>query len=425
MNVLSSKILIGTAFLFSILALRFPNHSVGQDVDRQVKVLPVFFVPKGEAKPTRAEAVGLQRHLSWSQRRFREMLDGKSTFEIEGDRPEVYMAEKGLAFYRRQPEGGAPAMVDELLRWKNTDRFSCNRIFLAVMMNPKDKFPKAGGRPFNGGFNTGGGIVKLPSYGLNNSPNFQSTMQHELGHSFGLVHVVAYGYDMKRNNSIMAYNKKHHTNGFNPATQRGELIPEDYRGLGLNSRVFKNLKFRESKHVPDDYKLAPLRNLKPMTIPNHAKVKVTTKDGETYGSKVQYLIHTRIPKSIDRGKPEFDKKNMWHSGKLKSGWATVTLKFPHKATVDRVLVYSQHSGKAHRAVAVEALTVDSKGKTESRSKIQMHGQDAELQFSPVSSTVWQMRFKAGKSGKVVIRGVRFFGNGVELFPPLIPVKAEE
>lgn len=401
------------------------DESVGQDSERQVKVLPVFFVPKGQPKPTRAEAVGLQRHLNWTQRRYREMLNGHSTFEIEGDRPEVYMAQKRLDFYRKQPEGGAPAMVDELLRWKKTDRFSCNRIFLAVMMNPKDKFPKAGGRPFNGGFNTGGGIIKMPSYGLNNTPNFQSTMQHELGHAFGLVHVNVYGYDMKKNNSIMAYNKKHHTYGFNPSTQRGELIPEDYRGLAFNSLVFKSLEFNESEDVPGGYKLAPLRSLKPMTIPNHPMVIVTTNDGETNGSSVQNLIHARIPVSIDRGEVEFDKKQMWHSDKLKTGWATVTLEFPAKATVDRAMVYSQHSGRAHRAVAAQLLTVDSRGKTKLRSRIEMTAQDGELKFDPVSSKVWQLKFKSGKSGKVVIRGVRFYNQDLELFPPLFPVDAEK
>ncbi|MFK7770473.1 MAG: hypothetical protein AB8B55_24900 [Mariniblastus sp.] len=408
-------------FILMLAILVTSGQSVGQEVERQVKVLPVFFVPKGEAKPTRAEAVALQRHLVWSQRRYLEMLNGNSTFEIDGDRPEVYMAKRRVSYYRKQPEGGAPAMVDELLRWKKTDRFSSNHIFFAVMMNPKDKFPKAGGRPFNGGFNTGGGIVKAPSYALNNTPNFQSTMQHELGHSFGLVHVTAYGYDMKRNDSIMAYNESHHTNGFKPSRQRGKLIPEDYRGLALNSLVFKNLEFDPSKHVPNDYKLAPLGRLKPMTIPNHPLVQASTDDGEKYGSSVANLIHGQILKSKLGGETKFNKKTMWHSDTLKTGWATVTFELPRKTSIDRVAVYSQHSGKSHRAVAAQVLTVSPKGEVEMRVQAKMPEQDCELKFDPVSSKVWQLKFKAGESGKVVIRGIRFFNETTELFPPIFPI----
>ena len=412
--------------------LIFPGLLIGQteerqDSERQVQVLPVFFVPKGQAKPTAKETALLQRHLKWSQRRYREMLNGESTFEIAGKRPEIYMARRPLEFYRQQPQEAAPDMADELLRWKKTDRFACNYIFLAVVMNSKDRFPKGGGRPFNGGVNTGGGIVKMSSRNLDESPNFQSTLQHELGHSFGLVHVDAYGYDMKRNKSIMAYNKQHHTKKFKPAKQPGELIPEDYRLLALNSLVLKDLEFNESKHLPSGYKLQDkIATLSPMEIPNHPDgIKVTTEDGETNRSSVQNVVHARIRTSIDRGEIEYDRKTMWHSEKLKTGWATITLEFPEKVTLDKVAVYSQHSGKAHAAVAAKLLTVDAKGKSELRSEIQMPEQDAVMELKPETSKVWQLQLKAGKSGRVVIRGLRFFHKGVELFPPRIPIEAEK
>ena len=49
---------------------------------------------------------------------------------------------------------------------------------------------------------------------LDRAPNFQSTLRHELGHAFGLVHVDVYKYDMKTNRSVMAYNSAHRTNRF-------------------------------------------------------------------------------------------------------------------------------------------------------------------------------------------------------------------
>ncbi len=97
-------------------------------------------------------------------------------------------------------------------------------------MNPNDGWPAGGGRPFNGGFNTGGGIVIMSSNGLDRAPNFQSTLQHELGHAFGLPHVDVYGYDMQTNMSMMSYNPSHHTNGFEPSATPGRFIPEDRAG---------------------------------------------------------------------------------------------------------------------------------------------------------------------------------------------------
>ncbi len=58
--------------------------AVGQDVvsPRHVKVLPVFFVPKGEPAPTPQQSENLMRHLVWSQTRYSELLPGKNTFTI-------------------------------------------------------------------------------------------------------------------------------------------------------------------------------------------------------------------------------------------------------------------------------------------------------------------------------------------------------
>ena len=293
-------------------------------------------------------------------------------------------------------------------------------------MNQKDAFPKGGGRPFNGGFNTGGGIVKLSSHALTKSPNFQSTLQHELGHSFGLLHVDAYGYDMKRNNSIMAYNKLHHTKKFKPSKHSGQLIPEDIRGLALNSHVFKNLEFTKTKHIPNGYQLATLKNLKPMEIPNHPnEIKLTTTAGETNGSSVQNIVQNRIRPSIECGKITYDKKSMWHSGTLKTGWAEVTIAFDAPVSLDRVAIYSQHSGRKHAVVAAKLFTLDSARTATRCAQITMSGQDGELNFDLTRSKVWRLELKAGKSKKVVIRGIRFFSNDCELYPPLIPLAAEQ
>ena len=259
---------------------------------REVKVLPVFFVPKGEPPPTKDQTRRLLRHLDWSQTRYRELLRNQATFAVAEQGPILHRSGRPLAFYREQPEGSAPQVVSELLADLKFSRYNCSYVLLVVMMNPTDDFPVAGGRPLNGGYNTGGGIVVLSSFALDRSPNFQSTLQHELGHSFGLPHVDVYGYDMKSNDSAMSYNPKHHTNGFEPSGTPGKLIPEDLRGLALNQRAFPTLRFDPEKDVPRGYTIsAPVMILGPQKIPEQPDgVQITTGSGEEYGSKVANVV---------------------------------------------------------------------------------------------------------------------------------------
>ena len=49
-------------------------------------------------------------------------------------------------------------------------------------------------------------MAVISSFALTRTPNVQSTTQHEIGHAFGLMHVNAYGIDMKSGDSIMSYN---------------------------------------------------------------------------------------------------------------------------------------------------------------------------------------------------------------------------
>jgi hypothetical protein len=195
------------------------------------------------------------------------MLGQKITFAKVSGAPAVYRAPQDLAFYRKQPEGAAPQIVSELLKHFRVSRTACNASYLVIVMNPHDDFPGGGGRPINGGYGTGGGVLTLSSYALDKVPNFQSTLQHELGHSFGLPHVKSYGYDMGHNDSIMSYNLKHHTNGFAPSKTPATLIPEDRQGFALNQRVFPGLKFDKARDVPAGYKLHAPVKIPPMNLP--------------------------------------------------------------------------------------------------------------------------------------------------------------
>jgi hypothetical protein len=220
-----------------------------------VSVLPVFFVPNGEALPTADQESRLVRHLKWCRDRYRTLLRG-DTFRLV-ETPEVYRGERDSAFYRQRPQGAAPDLVGELLRSKKMNRYNCPYIFFIVVMSADSDWIGGGARPFNGGNNLGGGLVEVTSYGLDHSPNVQSTIRHELGHSFGLPHVDVYGQDMETHRSMMAYNPGHLTNGFQDSATPGEFSPEDLRAIALNKRCFAKFQFDPAEDIPTGESICP------------------------------------------------------------------------------------------------------------------------------------------------------------------------
>ncbi len=170
-----------TIVVWSILtACRHAGMAAEQQAvpPRAISVLPVFFVPTAQPSPSQGQSKRLMRHLKWSQTRYGELLGHQTTFAIAEQKPRVYRSHRPLQFYRAQPEESAPQIVSELLADLHYNRLNCPFVLLVVMMNPKDDFPQGGGRPLNGGFNTGGGLTILSSFALDRSPYFQSTLQH-------------------------------------------------------------------------------------------------------------------------------------------------------------------------------------------------------------------------------------------------------
>src|SRR5271168_1954340 len=165
---------------------RAPERTPSLDPPEQVSVLPLFLVPADEPVPSGEQKQALETHLKICRTRYAEMLGTPDGFKVAPGGPKVVRSRKTLAELHRLPENAAPEIVATLLAEYKVTRFTCPYIFLTVVMNAKDNWPAGGGRPLNGGFNTGGGIVILSSRGLDTSPNFQSTLQHEIGHGFGL-----------------------------------------------------------------------------------------------------------------------------------------------------------------------------------------------------------------------------------------------
>ena len=391
----------------------------------RVAVLPLFLVPRGTRQPTRDEAVVLMRHLEWTQKRYKELLGGV-TFEIAKSQPDIVAAKFPLAHYR-QLKKGEPAghWAAELLEHYNVNRFNCPYIFFAVIVNSNDRWPVAGARPLNGGLNTGGGIIVASTFAFTRMPNFQSTLQHEIGHSFGLPHVDVYGYDMKTNHSVMSYNNTHRTNGFQPSRDPGILIAEDYRGLALNDRAFPRFEFDPDKHRPAGSPLADkIVTLGPMTLPGHPDYapEVTTTSGEAFGSHVANIVAGRQIDASQGPGISYNPQTMWHSTPATTGMVEVTVKFPKPIQLTGVGIHSQHSGKSH---AAQAVRIDAKTKSgvKNVSKTQLKSVDETISFEPTTADEWQLYFQTGPSRQVVLRGLQFFDGDEELFPPRVPYQA--
>jgi hypothetical protein len=408
-----------------------PSAEAGGDEYRppaRVKVQPVFFVAKGERAPSDRQVDELLRHLQWTQARYKELLQGRDTFTLADGRPQVYLGDRESAFYRQSPGGGASEFVCELLRRDKCNRYNCPSIYVIVFMNSHDNFPAGGGRPINGGFNTGGGIVILSSFGLDLGDAFQSTLQHELGHAFGLPHVDVYAYDMLTNPSLMSYNPGHHTQGFQPSATPGVFIPEDVRALALNRRAFPNLRYDWRSDCPADYSIVrQIIGLGPMELAGQPMIAVTTSSGEAGRSKVSNIVQGQILQNTSGEQtaagsepPTFDPQTMWQSDRTSSGWATVRIVFPFEVELSKVAVHSQHGGKHDGAEAVRIAVDTDNGRQEVVAK-PLASADAAVSFPPAKARTWEFAFKAGESRSVVIRGLQFFSGGEEVFPPLVPL----
>lgn len=241
----------------------------------RVKIYPLFFIPSDatvDAKIIESSRAHFQAHLLLSQKRFKALLQ-TDTFECETTLAEIYRSRHPSAYYFTNPTNKpdrAHLVVKELFTWKNEDRLSSKRVYVTLFARPvtkpfgSDPFPPVGGaRPFNGPPGTGGGYVEMEWSALSNdSPySFQSTLMHELGHAFGLVHPDSFGYSQTNNLSIMSYNPSHAVAGATTNLRPVILNPEDFFLLSQNRLVFPHFHFDPKLHNPQGRKLERLAHL--------------------------------------------------------------------------------------------------------------------------------------------------------------------
>lgn len=379
----------------------------------KVSVLPIIHVPRGVSAPERVLASNVSRHLKWTQRRYGELLG--TTFEIADESPMIFRGKYTLAEYREFKNLVGAYVTAQHLEHLNVNRFNCPYILFTVFYNPNEDWPSGRGGPMNGGFGTGGGTLLISSHVFQKLPNAQSTLQHELGHAFGLPHIDAYGFPLRGNNpSIMGYNKRHHTNRFRPSAFPGVFIPEDIRGLALNDAAIPELDFSPNADIPGKYQIHKrVQYLGAAKYPGQRDyvIRATTDAGETNASRIENVVIGPILHSPGPA-ITFDQRSMWHSGKVDT--ASITLEFPFAVELSKIRVYTGHSGNIHRGQRLNLYRVaDSKSYYVGQTVL--NARDGVLSFEPTLSQVWRLELKSGQSGKIVVRGIRFWSRNTEIF----------
>lgn len=387
----------------------------------RVRVLPIAFIPTDQIAPTAIEESTFLQHLTWSQRRFKELLGG-DTFEFAAGTPQLEKipGRRSLAEYRASSEFGAPAIVAEILDHLQVNRFENPYTLAILVMNSADRYPAAGGRTINGGMSSGGGMFYTSPKEVQ-SPNFQCALQKMIGHSFGLVSVNAYGYSMDTSTSLMSFNPAHYSQGFQPSPTPGILLPEDRRVLALNDRVFAKTSFDVGRDVPPGYSLFRyVIPLGPMTLPGQPNFypTATSNVGSSQGSQVERCLYGAIRPSEGPG-VNFDQDNMWHTAPQIPDKARLDITFPFPVEIDGLGVHTQHSAMDHHATHIRVQATDGQAPIDLADQ-DLDSIDAELPLPKTLSQKWRLELTPGPSKTIVVRGIRFLRNGKEIYPRMAP-----
>ncbi len=398
-----------------------PSQNDPPALDRTIEIYPIFFIPTDQDPPDSGMESDLIAHLEIARERYEVLLKNRDTFQIRSGGALKYQAEHDLLFYRARMEGVAPEnhIVAELLDHLGTDRHRCNYVLLVVVMNSVDQWPVGGGIPINAGLNTGGGYVELSSFLLDGDSVFQSTLQHELGHAFGLPHSDVYGFDMETHISLMSYNTDHWWTGFTPPEEPGVLAPEDLRALALNTLVFPDLIFDPVVDVPAGYALPAsfIVLYPPISLPGQPDYRVTATSAS--GSIEDTVPENAVNRSI-WAVNTFNDQTMWVSGDAgNSGWVSLTVEFPVVETLDWISIHSQHQGGTNPVEAVR-VEVQLNGDFVELAGRDLSSSDDWVTFPARTSATWRFSFRPGSSGRVTIRGIQFYDGNVQLYPPLFP-----
>jgi hypothetical protein len=422
----------------------------------QIKVMPVILVPKGQAAPTQADKDFLRDHLAWAQRRYKEMLKNRDTFQIAGT-PVVVNDTNDLSFWNKD---GVAADVHRVMLAKfGYNRFNNPYIYVVA---PVGVMVTAWAEAMNGGINTGGGSVYLGGWDSNRASGpHQSMLQHELVHAFGIVHSFQSSYpdpgvrcdsdpttwnprctpfptplvcrfSAKQGWSVSSYDNCLDTSGWTASQNPGIILPEELAALSLNKRVFPKLYFDPETDLLSGttgvYRMGDNPGVASIAGQVEAKLTVTTSSGELFNSKVANIARNPIqrspsrPVSIRQSNPTvgYDSYSMWHSSPSPNGWVSVQVQFPMAVSLNKIGVHTEHSG-AHWSADVVKVEA---GNPFAYVTQQGVGIDDQVSFSTTTASRWQFSFhsRSGNNGYVVVRGLQFFGPDGEIFSNFYPTE---
>jgi hypothetical protein len=229
--------------------------SAPSDGTPEIIVKPVFFVPSGTPKSdyfkySEQDKKDLLKSLKIAQDQYKEMLGGKTFSYINF--VEVYYSGNTNDYFA-QGQFTSPdtfhRIISELLNNDNSGRCDSEYVYLIIYWRTDDNgYQSAGGRTFNGAPGTGGGGTYFDLYDFKTNPFFLSTLIHELGHGFGLLHCDVHGENLTTGKSIMCYTATHHSiDKFTLSADPGILTEEDKYLLSLNTKVFSGYSFTPSR----------------------------------------------------------------------------------------------------------------------------------------------------------------------------------
>lgn len=380
-------------------------------------------------------------------------------------------------------------VVSETLDAVGCKAQSCPFVFVIMIAQPDDG-PFAA-IPFNYGFNGGGGYVRVGMWrfaaAASLGTSVQSSLLHELGHTFGLRHMSTYdggdyGVDhalppgctevsscpvsayqaycptlpIERRRlefhcspSIMSYSKLNGTAGCQgwandglcsmPADWStidtaipGELVAENLHNLALNALVFPELAADYDLLADDDNDddqvewHTAFAGPDGTPFPGHPRLKVWS--AHTKSSSEHRASFGYHSKPIEPAYTSYDGRRNWHSvDRGPDGWTYLDFTFPEPVVLSRVRAYSGYGHGTHAATEIEvhkggALWQVPCGNDEFYGRVD--GETDVLSWGSCAGgkTHYRIWLRAGSSGHVVLRGLRFWDElGNELQAPRMPI----
>jgi hypothetical protein len=465
----------------------------GLDLDGQ----PMSVSARDAYRAARTNLVG---HLRVAQEKYRLMLEhpagslvdidrgtfGLATWDAVNERavsfdgasgvlrPLVYRSPHTFFEIAKLAYDAGDAHYAELLDYVGCKQQNCQLIFVMVIVRnaqecfscavPVNAYPGIGGKAVNVGYNGGSGYLVMPlSYvaqGHLPGSKMQSTLLHELGHTFGLSHVwEVYGgdtgapmnpttagaftsycasldeadlpaaerkYSMSCSESVMSYNGANWTSGclqvVAPPAQGcrypddpaiianlpGRLIAEDLYHLSINRLVLPEMSYIDAADRAPGEPLRYHPGPGGVDVPGHATFRVFSPHSG-FGTNAISAVGAFSNAILPAHSP-FVFTRMWHSANVGPWkWATFEVEFPETVDLSRVRLYTQYGANVHRANAVSVWKPFGSGWTQCMFKyVIASDQDASPTTSCNGSTVYQVRLQARSSGYVVVRGMRFF-----------------